>query len=535
MLEKLLEQVEKPARYIGNEWNAVRKDLGSVDVKFALCFPDLYEIGMSHLGFKLMYHLLNEQEDVACERVFAPWTDFEELLRQNSLPLFSLESKTPIKNFDIIGFSLAYEMSYTNVLNMLELGGIPIFTSQRGEKDPLVIAGGVATSNPEAMSDFFDLFVIGEAEEVALELIDKYKSFRKKVARRKLLEILSEIKGVYVPSLNHAGKKRIEKRIIKDLDKSFYPTKQIVPYIKIIHDRISIEIMRGCPNKCRFCSATRIYHPVRKRSIPKILELAEETQRQTGYEEISLLSLSSGDYPRINELLVSLVSKFKRKGISLSLPSLRIEEALKSIPETLKQMTLKTFTFAPEAGSERLREAIGKNINLNHLYETADKLYKTGLRNIKLYFMIGLPDEKDEDIKDILNIIHKLKGNISVSISPFIPKPHTPFERNSMEKAEMLKDKAIFLKHGVKNRKVKLDYRDPDLSFMEGVLSRGDRSLGRVIYTAYRKGAKFDSWGERFNIEKWLESFNECGIDPGFYVYRKPDSEEILPWSHVGI
>lgn len=551
VLENLLNQVQKPGRYLGNEWNVVKKNLSRVDIKFALCFPELYEIGMSHLGFKLLYHLLNDKENIVCERAFAPGIDMENLLRKNGLPLFSLESKRALKDFDIVGFSLAYEMTFTNAINILELSGIPILQKERTSSDPLVIAGGVTSFNPEPMSDFIDLFVIGEAEEVIFELIDKFKALQKKNSRSELLKELAKIKGVYVPSLykveyNEEGTlklfepvdksvpNKIEKRLIKDLDGLKYPVNQIVPIIKIVHDRISLEIMRGCPNKCRFCQARVLYHHKRERSLSNVFKLSLESRRRTGYEEISLLSLSSGDYSDIKKLITNLSDEFESQGMSVSLPSLRIDKAFYEFPHLLKKAGTRGLTFAPEAGSKRLRDAINKNINIDHLQEVASKLFNAGWKRIKLYFMIGLPGEEEEDLRAILDIVHNLKGSLTVSLSSFIPKPHTPLQWSQMKTLDQLRDKFIFLKENVrKTKKIKLDFHDSNLSLLEAVVSRGDRRIGKVIYSAFKKGARFDAWGEHFKFDYWIESFKECSLEPAFYAYRKRSYEELLPWGHI--
>ena len=559
--EELLEQVQKPAQYLGNEWNVVKKDLSGVDVKLALCFPELYEIGMSHLGFKLIYHLLNERGDIACERVFAPGMDMDRLLRERKLPLFSLESKLPLRDFDIVGFSLAYEMTFTNVLNILDLAGIPLKSSERNSGSPLIIAGGCASFNPEPMSEFMDLFVIGEAEEVIFELVDKYKEFRNKVDRGKLLKILSGIKGIYVPSLYEVnynpdgtikhfrpveesrplpgglGKSAppfIGKRFIKDLDTAFYPASQIVPYAKIVHDRISLEIMRGCPNGCRFCEARVIGHYKRQRSLSRILELSDRTQRLTGYEELSLLSLSSGDHSEIEELISRLVDKFRSKGVRVSLPSLHIDRALKKFPSVLARLGITGLTFAPEAGSERLRSIIKKDIDIGHLQDAVAELSRAGWKRAKLYFMMGLPGEETEDLNAVTDLIYKLKKvNLTVSVSAFIPKPHTPFQWSRMQSIEALKNKFFFIKDSIKSRRIKFDFHDPNLSFLEGILSRGDRRISGAIQSAYKNGAVFDSWTEFFSFERWLDALKESKVDPHFYLYRQRPYEEILPWDHI--
>ncbi|MCX5668066.1 MAG: TIGR03960 family B12-binding radical SAM protein [Candidatus Omnitrophica bacterium] len=423
-LSELLLQVQKPARYIGGEWNMVKKEWTPLKVKVLLAFPEVYEVGMSYLGLKILYGILNKRDDCLCERVFSPWTDFEEILRKNKMSLFSLESHRAIKEFDIIGISLAYELNYTNALNLLDLGGIPLKSSERGEDDPIVIAGGPACYNPEPMSEFIDAFVIGDGEEVVCELIDVYKNF---VNRKDKLREFAKIPGVYVPSLYEAAynddgtiksflpkekdlPRKIQKRVVEDLDSSFYPTDQLVPYIQIVHDRIMLEIMRGCKHACKFCQAGTTYRPRRERSKETIVRIAKETYSKTGYEEITLLSLSSGDHSHIREIVEELNSEFKEKGVSVSVPSLRIEDSLSRLPALISQVKKSGLTFAPEAGSECLRKVISKNIDMEKLVEVLRESYRSGWRRVKLYFMIGLPSEKDEDLEDIVKLLYKVSN-----------------------------------------------------------------------------------------------------------------------------
>ena len=542
LLEEILPEVMKPGRYIGGEWNAVTKDFDAQEVKFCLCFPDTYEIGMSHLGSKILYHLLNEQEGVCCERAFAPWVDMEELMRKKGLALFSLESKRPLRDFDIVGFSLSYEMNYTNVLNMLDLAGIPFKAKDRGEEYPLVIAGGACVGNPEPMSQVFDAFLIGEAEEAALEMLQVFKE--KKVpgtffSKNELLKRWSKIEGVYIPQFP----KRIKKRIVRDFENAYYPTRQIVPYIQIVHDRISIEVMRGCPNRCAFCQATSIYSPCRTRSPETVLRLARETFSHTGYDEVSFVSLSTGDHPKILQIIKEAIAEFKDKGVSVSLPSLRIETMISELPTLIASIKKTGLTFAPEAGSERLRSVINKNIRIKKLDECVVETAKAGWRRVKLYFMIGLPSETDKDIEKIAELIlavanpnkdkNKPAVSVTASISPFVPKPHTPFQWEPMESQQALYNKRGILKKGIHKKSIKLKIHDIELSFLEAVLSRGDRKLADVIMLAWRKGAKFDGWQEFFKYQLWGEALRDCNIDPHFYVERKRDFKEILPWDHI--
>jgi len=566
-IEDILSQVRKPGRYLGNEWNAVKKDLKSVSIKFALAFPDLYEVGMSHLGFKLLYHLLNENKDIACERVFSPDADLEDILRKESTPIFTLESKEPLSNFDIIGFSLAYELNYTNLLNIMDLASLPLRAKDRDNKYPIVIAGGPASFNPEPMSDFIDLFIIGEAEEAVLEVVEIIKTFKTKsdYNKKELLQRLSKIKGVYAPALYRPDYNEdrtlkefeplcsdlpsaVSKRSIPNLNTSYYPTRQIVPCISIVHDRVSIEIMRGCPNLCRFCQARTLYHYKRERSMKEVVRLAEESIGQTGYEEVSLLSLSSGNHSQIVQIITALIDRFKSRGISVSLPSLRLEKVLKKFPTLLSRIRKSGLTFAPEAGSERLRKVINKNIDMDELRPTIEAAYDSGWKRVKLYFMIGLPTESYEDIDRIIDVINGIlkenkKIHINVSIASFIPKPHTPFQWAPMEREEELNRRYAYIAEKIKSRRVKLKFHNTRLSLLEGIFARGDRRLGGVILRAFEKGCRFDGWTDSLppkadapkvgKYELWMEAFKEEGIDPSFYIYRNKDFKEILPWEHI--
>jgi len=513
----------KPARYINSEWNAVHKEWEPGALKIALAFPDVYEIGMSHLGMRILYGILNNEKDVICERAFTPWPDMEKRLRDKKENLSSLESGKALKEFDIIGFSLQYEMNYTDVLNMLDLGGVSLYSKDRQAGGPIVIAGGPCAFNPEPLADFIDAFVIGEAEEVILEIAHAAQGKR----REDILKEFSKMPGVYVPGHNIKTKKRI----VKDLDNSFFPTNIIVPYIQIIHDRIGIEIMRGCPHQCKFCQACKIFHPLRIRSVKRIMEIAEESVKNTGYEELSLLSLSSGDYPHIEELAAKLEEKFKPLGVKVSLPSLRVgsfEE--RSGMDTLKRAGL---TFAPEAGSERLRHTLNKNITDAEILEKSRAALNAGWKKVKLYFMIGLPDETDEDLDAIVNLAGKIK-NVNLSVSPFIPKPHSDFEREGMEGLEVLKEKARRLSSGlqVKGSRIKANFHSPETSRIEGALTRGDRNTAKVILKAWEKGLRLQAWTEHFNYNLWDQAFREAGIDPEVYL-KKKETGENLPWGFI--
>jgi len=559
-IERLLENIQKPARYIGGEWNSVKKDFDSARVKVALCFPDAYEIGMSHLGLKILYHLLNEAKGVVCERVFMPWFDMQERLRKESALLFSLESKRPLSDFDIIGFSLEHELNYTNVLAMLSLSNIPLRSAERGAEYPLVIAGGICCVNPEPMADFFDAFFIGEAEEGILEIIEKITNYKLQInpksqipnSKTQILKELSKIEGVYVPSFydvkyNDDGAIKsftpkdasvpavIKKRIVKDFENAYYPIKQIVPFIQIVHDRISLEVMRGCTNKCKFCQATAVYFPVRLRSADKILELAEKTYQATGHDEISLVSLSTGDHPQILEIVRGLTDRFISRRVSISLPSLRAEDMLRSLPELISSIKKTGFTFAPEAGSQRLRDSLNKRLDITKLYDCAAQAAKNGWRRVKLYFMIGLPGETEEDLSQIKELVKNIPAQKTISVSYFVPKPHTDFETESMVDMESLKQKQEFLCRALKVKGVDLKWHDINMSFLEAVLSRGDRRASAVILRAYELGARFDSWKEGFNSQIWQKAFESSGIDPGFYLYRKKGQDEVMPWKHIQV
>lgn len=555
-IEEMLEQVRKPGRYIGNEWNSVKKDLNGVAIKFALVFPDLYEVGMSHLGFKLMYHLLNEREDTACERVFSPDKDLEDILRKERVPLFSLESREGLSNFDVIGFSLAYELNYTNMLNILDLAGIPLLTRDRSDSHPLIIAGGPSVFNPEPISDFVDCFMIGEAEESVPEALEIIKGFRKRGerGRKDILRALSAVEGAYVPSLyqpayNDDGTLvsltpadgaplTVKKRTIGDLESSFYPTEQIVPYISIVHDRISVEIMRGCPNLCRFCQARSLYHHKRERSPERIFEIARECAASTGYEELSLLSLSSGNHSRIAPILSGLTDILRGKGVKVSLPSLHVDEAIKGLPGTMRKIGKSGLTFAPEAASERLRAVINKNIDINGLREAVAAAAASGWRNVKLYFMIGLPTETMEDVEEIALFLDSLtkrtkRIQINVSVASFIPKPHTPFQWYPMEEPDRLSEKISYLRKAVRSGRVKLKFHDTRISVLEGLLSRGDRRLNGVILRAFKMGCRFDGWMERLDLKAWMDAVSHEGLSAGSFLHRRKDKDELLPWDHI--
>ena len=562
--EALLLSVQKPGRYSGGEINSVIKDKQKVDVRFAFCFPDTYEIGMSHLGMKILYSQFNSREDIWCERVFAPWTDFEEVMRREKLPLFALESRDPIKDFDFIGFTLQYEMAYTNVLNMLDLAGVPLKSKDRKELSPLVVAGGPCACNPEPLADFVDIFFLGEGEEVDLEVIDLYKEHKKKgSSKEEFLKAAAKIEGVYVPSLydleyNPDGTiaslsakgdtpKSVKKRIIKDLDKVYYPDSFVVPFIEIVHDRVVEEVFRGCIRGCRFCQAGFIYRPVREKSAETVNRQAKRLCENTGYDEISLSSLSTSDYREIEPLLSKMLDWTEKSHVSMALPSLRIDNFSEELLEKINHVRKSGLTFAPEAGTQRLRDVINKNVTEDEIINTCKMAFAGGYTAVKLYFMLGLPTETDEDLKGIADLGQKIvdtyysmpnkpKGksvSVSISVSTFVPKPFTPFQFEPQITEEEIRRRQEYLKSCITTRKISLSYHDSSTSFLEGVLARGDRRLGAVIEEAFLSGCRFDSWTECFNLEKWLDAFKKCGISPEFYANRKREYSEINPWDHL--
>lgn len=565
VLDRILNKVEKPARYIGMEQNSINKDLNKVKVKFAFSFPDVYDVGMSHLGLHIIYNLINKEEDFACERVFAPWVDMEEEMRKENLPLFTLESKEEVKNFDFLGFTLQYEMSYTNILNILDLAGIPLLSKERKDGDPLVIAGGPCAYNPEPLADFIDFFVIGEGEEVILEILNLYKEHKeKKGSRDGFLEKVAAIEGVYVPRfyevlynddntikdmipINPAAPKKIRKRMITNLNNMFSPDKMIVPYIETVHDRVMLEIFRGCTHGCRFCQAGIIYRPIREKSVDKLVELAEKLIESTGYENVSLSSLSSCDYSELYLLISMLMERFEKKKIGVSLPSLRLDTFAIDILKEIEKVRKTGLTFAPEAGSQRLRDVINKGVTEEDLVNTITKVFEEGWSSVKLYFMIGLPTETDEDVLGIKELAYKVKdiffsmpkekrkGNlkITVSASCFVPKPFTPFQWVGQNSIDEFYRKARLLKENIRDKKITFNYHDPRLSYLEAVLARGDRRISKLILRAWEKGCKFDSWSDYFNYENWIEAMEELNIDGSFYAHRQRDLDEILPWDFI--
>lgn len=566
-LDAILKTVEKPSRYIGNEYNSVHKEPDKINIRFGFCFADVYEIGMSHLGMKILYHLLNTADDIYCERFFAPWVDMEEKMRACGFPLFSLETKTPANEFDFLAFTLQYEMSYTNILNMLELGRVPFLAKERGEEHPIVCAGGPCAYNPEPLADFVDFFMMGEGEEIIMEVMDVYRTVKKSGGTKDdFLHEIVTIEGIYVPKFydveyNDDGtikafKKnceqapdKIKKRIIDDFDSCFAPDNIIVPFMEIVHDRIMLEIFRGCIRGCRFCQAGMIYRPVRERSPETLISLAERLIKNTGYEEISLSSLSTSDYTRLKELTDGLLELTEQKKISLSLPSLRLDNFSLELMQKVQKVRKSGLTFAPEAGTQRLRDVINKNVTEQDLENAAKTAFLGGYGTIKLYFMIGLPTETNDDILGISRLADEVVSaykhtpkeirnknlRVTVSVSSFVPKPFTPFQWFGQNTQEQLFKKQMLLKDAIKNRYVSYNWHDSSLSILEGVFARGDRRLSKVLIEARRLGARFDSWHEFFNMELWQTAFDNAGIDPSFYNARERSYEELLPWDHIDV
>ena len=563
-VEKILLKVQKPGRYVGGELNSVIKDKKDVDVRFAFCFPDTYEIGMSHLGMKILYSLFNEKPYIWCERVFAPWIDMEEIMREKSIPLYALESGDAITDFDFIAFTLQYELSYSNVLNMLKLANIPIKSKDRQNLGQIVVAGGPCACNPEPLAEFIDIFFIGEGEEVDLEVIELYREFKaENKTKAEFLEAAAQIKGVYVPSLydveyNEDGTLKsftpkstapvkVEKRIISKMDKSYYPENFVVPNIEVVHDRAVSEIFRGCIRGCRFCQAGFLYRPVREKSIDKINKECKTLCDNTGYDEVSLSSLSSSDYTEIIPLLEKMSSWSIEDKVSISLPSLRVDGFSDDILNKLKSVRKSGLTFAPEAGTQRLRDVINKNVFEDELLETCSKAFNGGYTKVKLYFMIGLPTETLDDVEGIAQLAQKVvdayyacenkpKGKsvtVTISTASFVPKPFTPFQWYGQNPRDTLMEKQYHLKEHITTKKVNYNYHDAGTSFLEAVFARGDRKLSVILEKACEKGFHFDGWNDCFDIDEWMKLFVECNIDPSFYANRDRELDELLPWDFL--
>lgn len=563
-VEKILQYVQKPARYVGGELNSVIKDPDKVDIRYAFCFPDIYEIGMSHLGMKILYGLVNDREDSWCERVFAPDVDMEEQMRKNNVPLFALESGDYIKDFDIIGFTLMYELCYTNVLNMLELAGIPLYSKDRTELAPIICVGGPCACNPEPIADFVDIVFLGDGEDSTNAVLDLLKECKKKGAtKQEFLLKAKDITGVYVPSfykdsynadgtlkelvpINGAPEK-VKKSVVSDMNKCYYPKEFVVPFISIVHDRAVEEIFRGCIRGCRFCQAGFIYRPIREKSVETINAQSKALIDSTGYDELSLCSLSTSDHSQVNEMLTSLIDWTVKDKISLSLPSLRVDNFSDELVDKLNKVRKSGLTFAPEAGTQRLRDVINKNVTQEEVINTCIKAFDNGWTTVKLYFMMGLPTETMEDIEGIANlgmdVLHAFYNNpnrqkgtglqVNISCSSFIPKPFTPFQWEPEDTMESLKAKQKHLLESIPSKKIKVSYHETPTSLLEGVLARGDRRLSAVIYSAFKDGCKFDSWDEHFKFASWMKAFEENNLDPYFYTQRKRDFSEVLPWDHL--
>ena len=567
--DEILLSIQQPARYIGGEVNTVNKDLSQVEIRFAMCFPDVYEIGMSHLGIQILYDMFNRREDIWCERVYSPWTDLDKIMREEKIPLFALESQDPVKDFDFLGITLQYEMSYTNILQILDLSQIPLHASERSESDPIVIGGGPCAYNPEPLAEFFDIFYIGEGETSYYELMDRYKENKRQGgSRQSFLEMAAEIPGIYVPAFydvtykedgtiesflpnNPHAKPVIEKVVVKEMDTVYYIEKPIVPFIKVTQDRVVLEIQRGCIRGCRFCQAGDVYRPLREHGLDYLKDYAYKMLKSTGHEEISLSSLSSSDYTQLEGLVNFLIDEFKGKGVNISLPSLRIDAFSLDVMSKVQDVKKSSLTFAPEAGSQRLRDVINKGLTEEVILQGAAEAFKGGWNRVKLYFMLGLPTETVEDMEGIALLSEKVaeeyyeipkgqrNGRVQVvaSSSFFVPKPFTPFQwarmctkEEFLERAYIVKDKFREMKNF---KSLKYNYHEADLTVLEGVLARGDRRTSVLIEETYRQGALFESWSENFNNQLWMDAFETCGIDPDFYTVRERSLDEIFPWDFI--
>ncbi len=564
-LERILLRVQKPARYTGGEYNEIIKDKAAVDVRFAMCFPDTYEIGMSNLGLRILYGSMNQAEGVWCERSFAPWGDMEEEMRKEHIPLYALESGDSLKNFDFVGFSLGYEMAYTNVLNMLDLAHIPLHSDQRGEDDPIIVAGGTCVYNGEPLADFIDIFSLGEGEDVTLEMIDLYRKGKQAGwSRAEFLQNAAQVPGLYVPSLyeisyhqdgtiqaitpTHGAPEHIRKRIVADLDKSYFPVKTIIPSTDIVHDRVMLEVFRGCIRGCRFCQAGYCYRPVRPKSVDLLVQQGIASCKDSGYQEMTLSSLSTSDYRPLTELCDGLLEYCDPRNININLPSLRADGFSMGIMQRLQRVRKTSITFAPEAGTQRMRDTINKNVKEEDLLQSCRTAFEGGCNAVKLYFMLGLPTETDEDVIGIARLaekvywtwknyaVNKSRGlRITVSTSFFVPKPFTPFQWEAQITREEYHRRVDLLRGSIKNKSIQYNWHEMETSYIEAVLARGDRRLGKLLETVWRKGGRLDSWSEYFSFERWMEAFAETGIDPDFYALRERPKDEILPWSMIDI
>jgi Fe-S oxidoreductase len=568
---EILSSVEKPARYTGMEFGSIIKTAEETKVSIALAFPDVYEVGMSYLGFKILYHILNAQPGVAAERTYAPWVDMEAKMRENSLPLTSLETMKALNKFDFVGFTLQYELSYSNILNMLDLGGITMIATDRTEDDPLVIAGGPCVFNPEPLVDFIDFFIVGEGEEVMVEVMDLYKKWGKEGkpgGRKVFLERVVQIPGIYVPSfykvdyleketqgipagcvknvttVNSLAPTAVQKRIINDLNTIDYPTKPIVPYGEIVHDRIMLEIFRGCSRGCRFCHAGMVYRPVRERKPEVLKKLARQLVDNTGYNEMSLVSLSTADYSCLEPLIHDLINEFKEEKVSVSLPSLRIDSFSVGLAKEVQAVRKSGLTFAPEAGSQHMRDVINKGVTKEDLMNAVGAAFENGWSQVKLYFMLGLPGETDEDILAIAELAKAVQGKykevtgkggakVTVSVASFVPKPYTPFQWVGQNRLEEINRKQMLLKDALKIKNITYQYHDSITSVIEGVFARGDRRLGKALYLAWQRGAKFDGWSEHFSYDRWVQAISDAGLDKDFYATRERAQAEVFPWEHI--
>lgn len=568
--DEILMKIDKPARYIGNELNSIKKDKNQVDIRIAMCFPDVYEIGMSHLGIQILYEMFNRREDVWCERVYSPWPDLHKIMKEENIPLFGLESQEPIKDLDFLGITIQYEMCYTNILQILDLSGIPLLASERTEEHPLVMGGGPCTYNPEPIADFFDFFYMGEGEVSYDALLDLYKEMKSQGKnRQEFLREASKIPGIYVPSLYEVAYKEdgtlesftpkyedvpatVSKQLVMNMTEAVYPEKPIVPFIKATQDRVVLEIQRGCIRGCRFCQAGMIYRPTREKNVERLKELAYKMLKSTGHEEISLSSLSSSDYTQLEEIITFLIEEFKGKGVNISLPSLRIDAFSLDVMSKVQDIKKSSLTFAPEAGSQRLRDVINKGLTEEVILNGAEEAFKGGWNKVKFYFMLGLPTETEEDMRAIpelanetakryYEVVPKDKRNgkcqITISTSFFVPKPFTPFQWARMYQPEEYIARAKIVNDTVKaqlnHKSIRYNWHEADVTVLEGILARGDRKVGQAILEVYRNGGIFDAWSEFFDYQRWLDAFDTCGIDLDFYTMRERDADELFPWDFI--